>query len=285
MYDFEREFQVEQRVKLEQNYRSVSHILDCANGLISHNEKRLGKTLWTAAGDGDKPRVFEAPTDLDEARFLIEEIGGQLRIGTAPKDIALLYRSNAQSRVLEHQLFSSGVAYKVYGGLRFFERAEIKDALAYLRLISNRNDDPSFERVVNLPTRGIGAKSLDTLRGEARAYSQSLWTAAQRLGSGHIPAFLALVERGQAKGLRIGPEIAHRVGIEGGDDAGTAFSPRPCQRLADHGLMAEMEAIEIAQRDDGAPQAFGHRFTVVEANHGLGYRSRSKVTQAKPGRP
>jgi DNA helicase II / ATP-dependent DNA helicase PcrA len=129
------------------------------------------------------------------------------------KEVAVLYRSNAQSRVFEEAFLSARVPYKVYGGLRFYERAEIKDALAYLRLISNRNDDPSFERVVNLPTRGIGAKSLDTLRGEARAYSQSLWTAAQRLGTGPVPAFLALVERLDAdtKGMPLYEQIDYVI--------------------------------------------------------------------------
>jgi DNA helicase II / ATP-dependent DNA helicase PcrA len=206
MVDFEREFKVENRVKLEQNYRSVSHVLDCANALISHNEKRLGKELWTDAGDGDKPRVFEAPTDLDEARFLIEEIGGQLRVGTSPKDIAILYRSNAQSRVIEHALFKVGIPYKVYGGLRFFERAEVKSALAYLRLMENPHDDGAFLRVVNFPARGIGARSIEAAQAAAQAHERSLFACipfvAGKAGSSLL-GFVKLIEtmRFETQGL------------------------------------------------------------------------------------
>ena len=216
MYDFEREFRVQNRVKLEQNYRSVSHVLDCANALISNNEKRLGKTLWTAAGDGDKPRVFEAPTDLDEARFLIEEIGGQVRVGTAPKDIAILYRSNAQSRVIEHALFKAGIPYKVYGGLRFFERAEVKSALAYLRLMENPNDDGAFLRVVNFPARSIGARSIEALQEAAQMHGRSLYTSvpfvAGKAGSS-LAGFVRLIDqlRFDTQGLPLHELVAHVV--------------------------------------------------------------------------
>ena len=146
-------------IRLEQNYRSHGNILAAANAIIKNNRERLGKNLWTDAGDGEPIRAFEAYSDLDEARFVVDEIRELVRDGVSPTQVAVLYRSNAQSRVLEHELFSKGVPYKVYGGLRFFERQEIKHALAYLRLLGNPDDDTAFLRVVNFPTRGIGARS------------------------------------------------------------------------------------------------------------------------------
>jgi DNA helicase-2/ATP-dependent DNA helicase PcrA len=181
MAQFEREFHVANLIKLEQNYRSHGHILDSANALIAHNSKRLGKDLWTGAGVGEPVRVFEATSDIQEAGWIIEEIGALLREGLRRVDIAILYRSNAQSRVLEHALFSAGIPYRVYGGLRFFERQEVKHALAYLRLIANRDDDTAFLRVVNLPTRGIGARSLEQLQDAARQSGTSLWKALPQL--------------------------------------------------------------------------------------------------------
>jgi len=148
-------------VKLEQNYRSHGHILDSANHLIANNTGRLGKNLRTDAGHGEPVRIYEAASDGMEASWLIDEIKALVNGGLRRSDIALLYRSNAQSRIIEHGLFSSGIPYRVYGGLRFFERAEIKHALAYLRLLENPNDDTSFSRVVNFPTRGIGARSIE----------------------------------------------------------------------------------------------------------------------------
>ncbi len=210
---FTRDFPNAQMFRLEQNYRSTGNILGAANALIEHNSGRLGKNLWTSGGKGEPIRLYAAFNERDEANFVLHRILDWVRQGGARREVAVLYRSNAQSRVFEEAFLSARVPYKVYGGLRFYERAEIKDALAYLRLISNRNDDPSFERVVNLPTRGIGAKSLDTLRGEARAYSQSLWTAAQRLGAGPVPAFLALVERLDAdtKGMPLFEQIDYVI--------------------------------------------------------------------------
>ena len=173
MRDFEREFQVENVIRLEQNYRSHGNILDAANAIIKNNSTRLGKTLWTEAGAGEPIRVFEAPSDLDEARWIVEEVRALSRDGFACSQMALLYRSNAQSRVLEHALFSAGLTYRVYGGLRFFERQEIKHALAYLRLIANRDDDTAFARVVNFPVRGIGARTLENLQDEAQTRGSS----------------------------------------------------------------------------------------------------------------
>ncbi|HZV54988.1 MAG TPA: UvrD-helicase domain-containing protein [Rhodocyclaceae bacterium] len=190
MRDFEREFKVSNVIRLEQNYRSHGNILDAANAIIKNNDNRLGKNLWTDAGAGEPIRVFEAYSDLDEARWIVEEIKALVRDGHARAEIALLYRSNAQSRVLEHALFSAGLPYRVYGGLRFFERQEIKHALAYLRLIANPEDDTSFARVVNFPTRGIGARSVETLQDAAKAAGGSLFAAIPAM-SGKAGASLA----------------------------------------------------------------------------------------------
>ncbi len=194
---FEREFQVQNLIKLEQNYRSHGHILNCANALIGHNENRLGKDLWTDAGHGEPVRVYEAMTDGQEAHWLLEEVRGLIGEGMMRKDVAILYRSNAQSRVLEHALFSAGIPYRVYGGLRFFERAEVKHALAYLRLMENPNDDGAFLRVVNFPARGIGARSLEQLQDLARQRGGSLYAAAGALSgaaAAKIQGFVKLIE-------------------------------------------------------------------------------------------
>jgi len=214
MTDFVREFNVGAQIKLEQNYRSHSNILDSANHLIGHNSQRLGKNLRTDQGAGEPVRVFESPTDFDEARWVVDEVRQLVRgMGDEPPvarhEIALLYRSNAQSRVLETSLFNAGVAYKVYGGLRFFERAEIKHALAYLRLLENPRDDTSFLRVVNFPPRGIGARSIEQLQDLARTSGCALFDAVSALGGrpgAAVGAFLAkldvLREATQGKTLR-----------------------------------------------------------------------------------
>lgn len=178
MLDFEKDFQVQNLIKLEQNYRSHSNILDAANAIITHNRNRLGKNLWTSDGAGEPIRVFEAYNDQDEARYVVDEVKMLHNEGQALGEMALLYRSNAQSRVLEHALFTAGLPYRVYGGLRFFERAEIKHALAYLRLVANPEDDTALLRVINFPTRGIGARSLEQLQESARQNNGSLWNAA-----------------------------------------------------------------------------------------------------------
>ena len=184
-------------VKLEQNYRSHGHILDAANQLIANNSERLGKNLRTDAGHGEPVRIYEAPSDHAEAAWLVDEIKALVNSGMQRTEIALLYRSNAQSRIIEHALFSAGIPYRVYGGLRFFERAEIKHALAYLRLLENPNDDTSFSRVVNFPTRGIGARSIETLQDAARAQQCSLYTAASSLdgkAGAALGGFIRLVD-------------------------------------------------------------------------------------------
>jgi len=197
MSAFEREFNVENLIKLEQNYRSHGHILDTANQLISNNTRRLGKNLRTDAGHGEQVRIFEGSSDLQEAQWLIEEAKSLIAEGWLRSEIAILYRSNAQSRVIEHALFSASLPYRVYGGQRFFERAEIKHAIAYLQLIDNPHNDSAFLRVVNFPTRGIGARSIEQLQDAARQYSISLYAAvpyvAGKAGA-VIAAFVKLIE-------------------------------------------------------------------------------------------
>jgi DNA helicase-2/ATP-dependent DNA helicase PcrA len=196
MADFEREFKVQNLIRLEQNYRSHGNILDAANAIIKNNPHRLGKNLWTEAGSGEPIRVHEAYGEGDEARWIVEEVKALQRDGHTRAEIALLYRSNAQSRALEHALFSAGLPYRVYGGLRFFERAEIKHALAYLRLIANTDDDTAFARVVNFPPRGIGARSLETLQDAAKAANSSLHAAIPQVGGAggaKLAAFAQLI--------------------------------------------------------------------------------------------
>jgi DNA helicase-2/ATP-dependent DNA helicase PcrA len=197
MADFEREFRVQNLIKLEQNYRSVGHILNAANALIANNARRLGKELWTDAGEGEPVRIYEAQTDGYEAAWLVEEVKGLIAEGHTRSEVAVLYRSNAQSRVLEHALFNAAIPYRVYGGLRFFERAEIKHALAYLRLIENPADDTAFLRVVNFPPRGIGARTLEQLADAARPGNLSLYAAVGSMsgkGGANLAAFVKLIE-------------------------------------------------------------------------------------------
>ncbi|HHU0826751.1 TPA: DNA helicase II [Legionella pneumophila] len=191
-------------IRLEQNYRSTAMILNAANALILNNSTRMGKELWTAGSEGEKILVYSAFNELDEARFVTERIGMELNQGASADEIAVLYRSNAQSRVLEEALLRAGIAYRIYGGVRFFDRAEIKDTLAYLRLLVNPNDDTAFERVVNFPTRGIGEKTLDEVRQYARAEQCSLWGASKGIlqstglgqrGSLALAKFIDLIEK------------------------------------------------------------------------------------------
>jgi DNA helicase-2/ATP-dependent DNA helicase PcrA len=201
LQQFRRDFPV-QLFRLEQNYRSTGNILAAANALITHNTGRLGKNLWTSGVQGDPVRLYSAFNERDEADFVINRIREWIDKGGRRSECAILYRSNAQSRAFEEALLSARIPYRVYGGLRFFERAEIKDALGYLRLIFNRADDASFERIVNLPARGVGTKTLDTVRNYARANACSMWEAAgacipdlgARLGQS-LFAFLQLIEQ------------------------------------------------------------------------------------------
>ncbi len=201
---FQQDYPGTQIVRLEQNYRSTANILNAANAVIANNSGRLGKTLWTEGAAGAPIKLYAAFNERDEAEFVINRIQDFIGTGGTRSEIAVLYRSNAQSRVFEEGLLAAGIPYRVYGGLRFFERAEIKDALAYLRLIANRDDDPSFERIVNTPPRGIGARTVELVRDEARAGGTSLWRAAAAvITNGSLPkranealwAFLQLIER------------------------------------------------------------------------------------------
>ncbi|HSI58310.1 MAG TPA: UvrD-helicase domain-containing protein [Ideonella sp.] len=220
MADFEREFRVDKIIKLERNYRSFGNILDSANQLISRNTHRLGKNLSTEAGPGEPVRVQESASDFNEAQWLLEEAQQLHRAGTPRMQIAVLYRSNAQSRVIESALFNAGIPYRVYGGLRFFERAEVKHALAYLRLIENANDDTSYLRVVNFPTRGIGARTLEQLQDSARATGRSLWQSVAAVpgkGGVNLVAFNALVDsmRNATHGLTLREIIEHMLHASG----------------------------------------------------------------------
>jgi len=220
MADFEREYCVKKIIKLEQNYRSFGNILDAANALIAHNAQRLGKNLRTEAGPGEPVRVFESTSDFAEAQWLLEEVQALHRSGLPRSEIALLYRSNAQSRVLESALFNAAIPYRVYGGLRFFERAEVKHALAYLRLIENPNDDTSFLRVVNFPTRGIGARTIELLQDAARGSGRSLYQSVAAVagkGGGNLQTFTARVDamRAATRGLTLREIIDHVLHASG----------------------------------------------------------------------
>ncbi len=179
--NFSRDFPLTQVTKLEQNYRSSGNILNAANAVIDNNQGRLGKNLWTDGGDGDLIHLYAAYNEIEEATYIASRIQQWVSHGNSHKDIAILYRSNAQSRVFESTLNENAIAYRVYGGQRFFDRAEIKDALAYLRLTSNRHDDPSFERIINQPTRGIGEKTVGMIRENARNSSISMWQSTKVL--------------------------------------------------------------------------------------------------------
>jgi DNA helicase-2/ATP-dependent DNA helicase PcrA len=178
---FSNDFPGAQIIRLEQNYRSTGTILKAANALISQNSGRLGKNLWTEGADGDLITIYAAFNETDEAFFIVNRIRELRQTEFALRDMAILYRSNAQSRVIEEALMQFGIPYRVYGGLRYFDRAEIKDALAYLRLLANRNDDPAFERIINTPTRGIGDRTITSIRDHAKSSNIPLWEALQKL--------------------------------------------------------------------------------------------------------
>ncbi|ODN67862.1 DNA helicase II [Methylophaga muralis] len=200
---FHKDYPDASTVRLEQNYRSTGNILAAANAVIANNSERLGKELWTEDADGEPIQLYNAYNERDEAAYLVQEVRNWMNQGGKRSEVAVLYRSNAQSRVIEEALMQSAVPYRVYGGLRFFERAEIKDVLSYLRLISNRRDDAAFERIVNIPTRGIGAATLTQLRQYARETNQSMWQSSvdflqqkilpARAGNA-LSAFLTLID-------------------------------------------------------------------------------------------
>jgi DNA helicase-2/ATP-dependent DNA helicase PcrA len=236
---FLRDFPGAQTIRLEQNYRSTANILGAANAVIAHNPDRIGKQLWTDSGDGEPIDLYAAYNEMDEARYIVERARQWVRDGGSYTEVAVLYRSNAQSRALEEALLSEQVPYRVYGGMRFFERAEIKDALAYLRLLSNRNDDAAFERAVNTPTRGIGDRTLDEVRREARAQGISLWEATMLVTQGN-----ALAARAQCAG-RLPGAGQRAAGADRAHDPGRARGPRA-------GPLAAARALE-----QGKPQCAG----------------------------
>src|SRR5436190_2096609 len=223
---FSKDYPAAKLFRLEQNYRSTGNILKAANALISNNTGRLGKNLWTQGSDGERIKLYAAFNERDEAEFVMHRIREWTNQGGARRDVAILYRSNAQSRVFEEIFMSARIPYKVYGSLRFFERAEIKDALAYLRIITNHSDDASFERVVNLPTRGIGNTSLDVVREQAKAASISLWDAAAHCvangvlrpqAEAAVNGFLKLVEQlgRDIDGLELHEQVDHVINNSG----------------------------------------------------------------------
>ena len=224
IHQFTEDFADVGTVRLEQNYRSTQTILDAANGLIQRNTNRLGKELWSQGDKGEPIKVYAGFNDLDEARFIAERIQQWIEDGGSADEAAILYRSNAQSRVLEEALLRLNIPYQIYGGQRFFERAEVKNALAYMRLMEDRHSDPAFERVVNTPTRGIGDKTLEGIRQLARANQTSLWQAAK-------------------DGLAGGTFTARVNGAVGGfvaliDEMADAVAPMQLDELADHILDA-----------------------------------------------
>jgi DNA helicase-2/ATP-dependent DNA helicase PcrA len=222
---YRRDFPKAVLYKLEQNYRSTGTILKVANALISNNAGRLGKTLWTSGEDGERVKLYAAFNERDEADFVVNRIREWVARGGARREVAVLYRSNAQSRVFEEAFLNARMPYRVYGGLRFFERAEIKDALAYLRLVASRADDSSFERVVNLPVRGIGAKTMDTVRDSARANASSLWNASIAAIQGGLPqraaqslqSFIELIEKlgREVQGMELHEQVDHVIQMSG----------------------------------------------------------------------
>jgi DNA helicase-2/ATP-dependent DNA helicase PcrA len=222
---FRRDFPKAVLYKLEQNYRSTGTILKAANALIANNAGRLGKTLWTSGEDGDRVRLYAAFNERDEADFVVNRIREWVARGGARREVAVLYRSNAQSRVFEEAFLNARMPYRVYGGLRFFERAEIKDALAYMRLIASRADDTSFERVVNLPVRGIGAKTMDLVRDTARANTTSLWNGALACIQGALPqraalalqSFMEMIDKlgREVQGLELHEQVDHVIQMSG----------------------------------------------------------------------
>ncbi len=218
---FQRDFSGARVVKLEQNYRSTGTILRAANAIIRNNSGRLGKELWTEGSDGEPLRLYNAYNERDEAEFVVGRIQDWVAQGGLRSETAILYRSNAQSRVFEEALLRANLPYRVYGGLRFFERAEIKDALAYLRLTASRDDDASFERIINLPTRGIGARTVATIREYARAYGIPLWQSACSLAGNQLPAraagavqhFIQLIDTiaQETEGLELHEQVDHVI--------------------------------------------------------------------------
>jgi ATP-dependent DNA helicase UvrD/PcrA len=274
MRDFERDFHIQTVIKLEQNYRSHGNILDTANALIGNNHTRLGKNLWTAEGHGEPVRVFEATSDTEEAQWIVDEVRALVADGLRRSEIAVLYRSNAQSRVIEHALFNGGIPYRVYGGLRFFERQEIKHALAYLRLIANADDDTAFLRVVNFPARGIGARSLEQLQDIAAARGSSLHQAVPLLAGkagGNVGAFVALIDdlREATRDLKL-PEIIEHTIHQSGLVAFYKNEKEGADRVENLGELVNAATGFVAEEDDGSLAAFLAHAALEAGEHQAG---------------
>jgi DNA helicase-2/ATP-dependent DNA helicase PcrA len=289
MREFERDFHIRKVIKLEQNYRSHGNILDAANALIRNNNGRLGKNLWTSEGHGEPIRVYNAPTDFDEAAFIVEEVKSLHAEGVALSQMALLYRSNAQSRVLEHALFNAALAYRVYGGMRFFERQEIKHALAYLRLIANPDDDNALLRVVNFPARGIGVRSLEQLQDDAQHRGSSLWTAMLETGKGSdkgastgavkgsdrqkkgVAGFVALIVamRQACENLPL-PEIVEHVLEHSGLSAHYRAQREGADRLENLNELINAAASFVHEAEDDTLMAFLNHASLEAGEHQAG---------------
>ncbi|HAF43936.1 MAG TPA: DNA helicase II [Gallionellaceae bacterium] len=277
MQELLRDFHVENVIKLEQNYRSHGNILEAANALIQNNRNRLGKNLWTDADKGEQIRVYEAGTDVDEAAFIVDEIKQLNREGVRLSEMALLYRSNAQSRVLEHSLVSGGLSYRVYGGLRFFERQEIKHTMAYLRLMENTDDDNALLRIINFPTRGIGARSIEQLQESAKMNNTTLWDAAARAG-GKVTAFVGLIEslRNGTQNLPL-PEIVEHVLQHSGlvthyetEKASVSKRREAEERLENLNELINSATLFVHENEDDSLTAFLTHATLESGEHQAG---------------
>ncbi len=281
MRNFERDFGIVKVIKLEQNYRSHGNILAAANAVIEQNTERLGKNLWTAEGQGEPLRVYRAFNDFDEASFIVNEVKALQAEGIPLAQIALLYRSNAQSRVLEHSLFNAALPYRVYGGMRFFERMEIKHALAYLRLITNPDDDNALLRVINFPTRGIGARTLEQLQDNARQQNCSLWTAAARKYSGDnsnagsnskgVAGFVSLIVsmRQDWEHLPL-PQIVERVLIQSGLISHYKTERDGADRLENLHELVNAATSFVHEADDDSLMAFLAHASLEAGEHQAG---------------
>jgi len=296
MAHFARDFAGDHVIRLERNYRSYGHILDCANAVIAHNAGRLGKRLWTEQGAGERVRVIEQPSDALEAQWVVDEIRSQLREGRPAQEIAVLYRSNAQSRMLEHTLFRASIPYKVYGGLRFFERQEIKHALAYLRLMDNPDDDTAWLRVVNFPARGIGGRTLEQLGDLAGATQSSLYRAVPRMtgkAGKNLADFVALLESLRAEGKVLSlPELVEHVLHHSGLLAYYQQEREGAERIENlHELVNAVALFAAEENMEGQPATLGlstHEAPADDAAAGVvanAVSSPSPQTDAPPVSP
>lgn len=282
MKSFEHDFGVTKVIKLEQNYRSHGNILAAANAVIARNTDRLGKHLWTADDQGELLRAYRGLNDFDEASFIVDEVRALQSEGIPLAQMALLYRSNAQSRVLEHSLFNAALPYRVYGGMRFFERMEIKHALAYLRLIAHPDDDNALLRIINFPARGIGARSLEQLQDAARQQGCSLWTAAiQKCGgdshaaagsnakglTGFVGLILSMRQDWESLPL---PQIVERVLVQSGLISHYKNERDGADRLENLHELVNAATIFVHEADDDNLMAFLTHASLEAGEHQAG---------------